>query len=141
MKLIKQALSAFCDATFWRFVLVGIVNTLFGTTIMFTFYNVFHFGYWFSSASNYFLGSILSYFLNKNFTFQNKENSVGVVIRFAVNIAACYLIAYGMARPLIRFLLTGVSQSIADNASMVLGMGLFVVMNYLSQRFLTFRNK
>ncbi|MBR5536360.1 MAG: GtrA family protein [Clostridia bacterium] len=141
MKQIKRMLSIFTDKVFLRFLLVGIVNTLFGSTIMFTFYNVFHFGYWFSSASNYFFGSILSFFLNKNFTFQNKEKSLDVAFRFTVNIAACYLIAYGMARPLIRYFLTGVSQSIADNASMFLGMGLFVMMNYLSQRFLTFRSK
>ena len=58
------------DPTVYRFILVGIVNTLFGTAIMFVFYNVFHLSYWISSASNYFFGSILSYFLNKSFTFR-----------------------------------------------------------------------
>ena len=33
------------DKTFWKFILVGVVNTLFGTGIMFLFYNVFHLGY------------------------------------------------------------------------------------------------
>ncbi|MBR5260556.1 MAG: GtrA family protein, partial [Oscillospiraceae bacterium] len=60
----------FLDKTFLRFVAVGVVNTLFGSGIMFLFYNVFHFGYWISSASNYVFGSILSYFLNKHFTFR-----------------------------------------------------------------------
>ena len=27
------------DLTFWKFILVGIANTLFGTAIMFLFYN------------------------------------------------------------------------------------------------------
>jgi putative flippase GtrA len=39
------------DSTVYRFILVGIVNTLFGTAIMFVFYNVFHLSYWLSSAS------------------------------------------------------------------------------------------
>ncbi len=42
------------DSTAVRFVLVGIVNTLFGAGIMFVFYNCLHLNYWLSSASNYF---------------------------------------------------------------------------------------
>ena len=63
------------DKTFWKFIMVGIVNTLFGTAVMFSFYNLLHFSYWVSSAANYIFGSILSYFLNKHFTFQNKSRS------------------------------------------------------------------
>ena len=63
------------DITFWKFVLVGSVNTLVGTGVMFAAYNLLHLSYWVSSASNYVVGSIVSYFLNKYFTFQNKERS------------------------------------------------------------------
>lgn len=48
-----------------KFILVGIVNTIFGTTVMFVAYNMIGFSYWISSALNYILGSILSFFLNK----------------------------------------------------------------------------
>ena len=48
-----------------KFIMVGVINTVVGNAIMFVFYNVFHLGYWFSSASNYFFGSIVSYLLNK----------------------------------------------------------------------------
>ena len=57
---MKQLIGKFFDRTFWKFILVGIANTLFGTGIMFVFYNVLHLSYWISSASNYFFGSILS---------------------------------------------------------------------------------
>ena len=46
------------DSTFIRFAMVGVANTIFGTAIMFLFYNVFHLSYWVSSASNYIFGSI-----------------------------------------------------------------------------------
>ena len=82
MKKIQQLL----DATFWKFVLVGIVNTLVGTTVMFFAYNALHLSYWISSASNYIIGSIVSYFLNKYFTFQNKEKSAKQVAMFIINI-------------------------------------------------------
>lgn len=127
------------DKTFWKFILVGIVNTLVGTGVMFLFYNVFHFGYWISSASNYVVGSIVSYLLNKHFTFQNKSRSPKVLVRFVLNITVCYLVAYGVAKPVVRMLLSGMSAAIQDNGAMLMGMCVFVVLNYLGQRFFAFR--
>ena len=129
------------DKTFWKFILVGIANTLFGTGIMFLFYNVFHFGYWISSASNYVFGSILSYFLNKHFTFQNKSKDPKVILRFVINITVCYLVAYGMAKPLVRTLLSGMSVTVQDNGAMLVGMVVFVGLNYIGQRFFAFREE
>lgn len=134
-------ISKVLDKTFWKFILVGVINTLFGTGIMFLFYNVFHFGYWVSSASNYVLGSILSYFLNKYFTFQNKDRSLKVLLVFALNISMCYLLAYGLAKPVMRLLLSGMSVTVQDNVAMLAGMCVFVGLNYLGQRFIVFREQ
>ena len=138
---MKKFLSKFLDKTFLRFVIVGVINTIFGTAIMFVFYNVFHLSYWISSASNYFFGSILSYFLNKHFTFQYKERDLGVVGRFILNISVCYLAAYGIAKPLFRWMLSGFSASVQDNVAMLGGMVLFVMFNYLGQRFFSFKKR
>ena len=127
------------DTTFWKFILVGIINTLVGTAVMFVFYNVLKTNYWVSSASNYIVGSIVSYFLNKYFTFQNKNKSVRQVIKFIVNITICYLIAYGLAKPFVSWILDGQNQMIKDNISMVVGMALFVIMNYVGQRLIVFK--
>ncbi len=127
------------DITFWRFMLVGCINTLFGTVIMFVFYNLFHFNYWISSASNYFFGSILSYFLNKYFTFKSKTITFKNVLLFSINISVCYLISYGLSRPMARYIFLTVNTQISDNISMLIGMGLFVITNYLGQRFIVFK--
>ena len=124
-----------------RFVLVGIVNTLFGSGIMFVFYNLLGVGYWLSSASNYFFGSILSYFLNKYFTFGYKKKSLAVVVRFAVNIVLCYAIAYGVAKPLIAGMLASKPVNVQENVAMLTGLVLFTVLNYLGQRFFAFRKE
>ena len=124
-----------------KFILVGIVNTLVGTGVMFLLYNVFHTGYGIASASNYIVGSVVSYFLNKYFTFQNKEKSVRMVILFILNISICYLLAYGLAKPCAMALLSGVSQGIQENVAMLIGMGLFIILNYFGQRFLVFKKK
>lgn len=137
MKKIQKIL----DVTFWKFVLVGIMNTLVGTTVMFVAYNVLHLSYWISSASNYIVGSIVSYFLNKYFTFQNKEKSIKQVVIFVVNITICYLLAYGLAKPIVSWILSNQSMSVQDNLSMLVGMGAFVILNYLGQRLFVFKKE
>ncbi len=129
------------DKTFWKFILVGIANTLFGTAVMFVFYNVFNFGYWFSSASNYVLGSILSYFLNKYFTFKSRENSFKSILKFAVNITACYLAAYSLAKPAVAWMFSDLSNKWQGNISLLAGMCVFVLLNYVGQRFFVFKEK
>ena len=77
---MKQLKNLF-DEKLLKFILVGVVNTLVGMAIMFGLYNLAHCSYWVSSAANYILTSILSYFLNKYFTFKNKERSWKQVLR------------------------------------------------------------
>ena len=138
---MKAFIQKFFDITFWKFILVGVANTLFGTGIMFVFYNVFHLSYWISSASNYFFGSILSYFLNRIFTFKSSENAAKTLPRFVIGISLCYFVAYGLAKPLAAALLSGFPTNIQENIAMLAGMCLFVVLNYISQRFFVFSNK
>jgi putative flippase GtrA len=136
---MSNLFSKLFDRSFLRFVLVGVINTLFGTAIMFSAYNLLGLSYWISSALNYILASILSYFLNKHFTFQSKETGIGVVLRFVLNIAVCYLFAYGIAKPLVRALLTSAGPRIQDNISMLTGMVLFTFFNYFGQKFFAFK--
>lgn len=136
---MKVFISKLFDLTFWKFIFVGVLNTVLGTGIMFIFYNVFNFSYWVSSASNYIFGSILSYILNRLFTFRNNENIVKTLPKFVINISLCYLLAYGIAKPLMAWILREFSVSIQENLAMAVGMGLFVIMNYIGQRFLVFK--
>lgn len=106
---------------------------------MFLCYNAFHFNYWFSSAMNYIVGSIVSYFLNKYFTFQNKERSWKIVAKFIINITICYLVAYGVAKPLVAHVLSNQTVTVQENGAMLVGMVLFVILNYLGQRFFAFK--
>lgn len=133
--MIKRLL----DKTFWKFIMVGIINTLVGTIIMFICYNIFSCNYWFSSVMNYIVGSIVSYFLNKNFTFRNKERSWIIVGKFVLNISVCYLLSYGIAKPLIAYILSSQSTNVQENGAMLVGMVLFVGLNYLGQRFFAFK--
>lgn len=138
--MIKKILNFF-DITTIKFLMVGVINTLVGTGLMFILYNIFSVNYWISSASNYIVGSIVSYFLNKYFTFQNKEKSWKQILSFIVNITVCYLIAYGVAKPVVSWIFSGLNEKIQGNLSMLAGMCLFVVLNYLGQRLFVFRKR
>ena len=132
--------SLFGEKKPFKFILVGIINTIVGSAIMFSLYNIAHCSYWFSSASNYILTSILSFFLNKYFTFESKEWSWGQVLKFAINIAVCYLLAFGIAKPLIFRLLSGQNARLQTNIAMLTGMVLFTTFHYLGQSLFAFKD-
>ena len=135
------------DSSFIRFLIVGVINTLVGTAVMFGLYNLAglhkwgQIGYWLSTIGNYTVGSVVSFFLNKHFTFKSKEKGKAVVIRFVINIAVCMVLAYGIAQKCVELALaeTFLSEQLRGNISMLAGMCLFVVLNYFGQRFFTFR--
>ena len=129
------------DSTVPRFLLVGIINTLVGCGAMFLLYNLAHWSYWLSSAANYVLGGIVSFFLNKYFTFRRREWSWGQVARFALNVAVCWLLAYGLAKPFAVWLLSDASVKVQDNVAMLVGMVVFTGLNYIGQRFFAFAKK
>jgi len=127
------------DKTFLKFVIVGIVNTLFGTAVMFVLYNVFNASYWLSSAANYLFGSILSYFLNKYYTFKYRDRNFRVVFRFTLIIIISYLVSYAIARPLTVAILANQTEKLQENIAMIVGTVFFAGVNYLGQRFFAFK--
>ena len=128
------------DRVFFKFIAVGIINTLTGSAIMFVLYNIAGVGYWFSSAVNYVVGSVLSFFLNKYFTFNVRQWSVYMVIVFVLIIGFSYLLAYGISKPAMNCLLRNSPQKLRENAALFTGMCLFTGINYIGQRLVVFRN-
>ena len=129
----------FFDRKFFKFFLVGIINTIVGSAIMFSLYNVANLSYWFSSACNYCLTSILSFFLNKYFTFNVRHWSMFMIFAFILTIAFSYLIAYGISKPAMNYLLRNSPQKIRENFALFTGMCLFTLINYLGQRLIVFK--
>ena len=121
--------------------LVGVINTLVGTAVMFFCFNVLTWSYWISSAMNYIVGSIVSYVLNKRYTFEHKGHDWSTVWKFIVNITICYGLAYGLAKPFVTWMFSGVSTNMQGNAALMVGMVLFVGLNYIGQRFWAFSFK
>jgi putative flippase GtrA len=106
---------------------------------MFVLYNIFSVNYWSASAANYIAGSILSFFLNKYFTFVVKEWNLFMLIAFIINIGFCYFAAYGLAKPVMSYLLRNSSLKIRENAALFAGLCLFTSLNYIGQRLVVFK--
>ena len=132
---------ALIDEKLLKFILVGLLNTAADAGLSFLLINLTDLNMWWCTAIPCALASVLSYFLNKHFTFKNTEKGLWPVVRFAVNIAACYLLAYGIAIPLMEWVLSAADPVLRDNLTKVAGMCLFTGFNYLGQRLFAFKNK
>lgn len=117
-----------------KFIIVGIINTIVGCSIMLVCYNILKLNYWVSSAANYFFGSICSFFLNKYFTFNAKKFRKMEIIKFIICILTCYGIGYGLSKSFIRYIFQNSSLSVQDNAAMITGSICFTILNYLGQK-------
>ena len=135
---MKKLLALF-DVKMWKFLLVGVLNTLVGDGLSFLLINVTDIGMFWATAVPTALASVMSYFLNKHFTFKNTEKGWKPVFRFALNIAVCYGLAYGIAVPLMRWALSASAPAVQDNLAKLTGMCLFVGFNYLGQRLFAFK--
>ena len=129
------------DGKLLKFLFVGALNTLLGAAIMFGLYNIAGFGYWSSSAVSYVAAGIFSFFMNRSFTFGDRSSPGLPALKFVLNTAVCYLLAFSLAKPLVFSLLGGMNlrQNVMDNIAMFTGMAVFTGFNYVGQRYFVFR--
>lgn len=130
----------FLDASIWKFLLVGVGNTLLSMVLMFALEGL---GYWPSTAIAYVAGAVMSFFLNRSFTFRSQETMGRSAVKFALNVAVCYLMAYGIAQPVMELLPQPVFVPAIwwERLTKLVGMGLYTVLNYFGQRFFAFRKQ
>ena len=86
-------------------------------------------------------GAVMSFFLNRKFTFQSEAEMGKSALRFALNVAVCYILAYAIAQPLGGMLLgaMGVEGLWLERLTKLGGMGLYTILNYFGQRFFAFK--
>ena len=126
------------DKSIPKFLLVGVGNTLLSMVLMFLLEGL---GYWPSTAIAYVAGAVMSFFLNRKFTFQSEAEVGKSALRFALNVAVCYILAYAIAQPLGGMILgaMGVKGVWLERLIKLGGMGLYTVLNYFGQRFFAFK--
>lgn len=126
------------DKSIPRFLLVGVGNTLLSMALMFLLEGL---GYWPSTAIAYVAGAVMSFFLNRHFTFQSEETLLRSAVKFAVNVAVCYVVAYALAQPIAGWVLgrTALSPLWQERLTKLGRMALYTALNYFGQRFFAFK--
>ena len=144
----SEWLKQFFDIKFFKFLLVGVINTVLGTGVMFLLYNVFDINYYVCTVCNYIVGGTTSYFLNKYFTFKNNRKSKRMVFYFIIFIVLSWAIAY----PLLKYIIYSIfehypltfvtlSEKAKGNIAMCFGVVVYTAINYICQRFIVFKEK
>lgn len=150
---MKDFLKKFFDIKFWKFLLVGVINTAVGEGVVLLClhpigWKNFVWGAGAAAVAGTVVGSIVSYFLNKYFTFKNKEKGFKPMLRFTLNIVVCLLIRV-IAATAVSELCKALSlsmfgmdvNSFAGNMGWAVGACVFVACNYIGQRFFAFKEK
>lgn len=124
--------------------LIGAANTVLSLALQYSFLNLLNLGYWFSTSLAYVICSVISFFLNKKYSFKNEDNLLKTAVKFSLVIAVCYVIAYSVAQPfagwIIKALNLPISNMLSDNVALLIGQVIFTLLNYSGQRFFAFKN-
>lgn len=128
--------------TLIRFLMVGVVNTITGLSIMLLLLNVAGQSYWVSTFLGNSCGAFISYFLNRRFTFQSKVNIKKGVFRFITVTLFCYLFSFTISN-FVGGAIEGIyffnSLLIKGNLAIFIGTGVYTLTNYFGQKFYVFK--
>ena len=121
------------NSSFVRFALVGLANTLVGYTVIL----LLHYGLGISpvlaNTGGYLIGFLLSYGLNRSFTFVSKRPHVQALTRFGLAAACCFVLNLMV----LEFSVSVIALPIVF--AQALAVGSYTVAFYLSSRFFVFR--
>lgn len=128
------------DKSFLKFLVVGLINTGVSFVIMFLLEGL---GYWPSTIIAFVVGAAISFFLNKKFTFRSDENYIRAAVKFAVNVAVCYVVAFALAKPIMLAILSKTTLSFVwkERITKVFATGFYTLLNYFGQKFVAFNKK
>lgn len=142
------------DRTLILYLVIGILNFLFCTALMFVLFNLCGFSEHSAPLVNYGLGSVIWYLACHYLLFPESRTTWQQVLRFLLEVAVCYLLSYYVVSPLLsRVLLRsarfrrffsfggGSMNMIEGNCEMAVGALVYALLNYFGQRYFVFTNR
>lgn len=121
-----------------KFLMVGVLNTIIGASVMFVAYNFLGLNYWISTSLNYIVAGTFSFFANKKFTFKSEGKTFQKIILFIITLIFCYFVAFYLSKK-ITFFIDISNKKLKENISMLLGMVIYTVLNFILQKKIVFR--
>ncbi|QKE72757.1 GtrA family protein [Arthrobacter citreus] len=132
------------NRTFFRFIAVGVLNTIVGLSAIYLLLHLLGLSYWWSTFLGNTIGACVSYLLNRKFTFKSQSSVSKSVPLFIIVILASYFIAYNLGAKLIDFSLSNtdfISDKMKTDLAVLISTGLYTIVNYFGQKLFVFHNK
>jgi putative flippase GtrA len=144
MSLLELKLESFLKRTnrFTRFLLVGVINTITGLSVIFVLLNVFEFSYWTSTFIGNGVGAAVSYLLNRSFTFNSQIDFTKGIPKFISVILLCYFFSYSISEFVadgVYYLYSTIPFINKEEFAILFGSGLYTITNYFGQRYFVFK--
>ena len=142
------------DRTLICYMVIGILNFLFCTGLMFLLSNVCGFSDHVAPLFNYGLGSAIWFLSCKYIVFPGHKSSWKQIARFLLEVLTCYLLAYYVISPLLAnaflripfvvklFSFGGNARKMIEgNCQMTIGAIFYAILNYFGQRYFVFSDR
>ena len=144
-----KKLSRIVDRTTIYYLIIGILNFIICTGIMFLLFNLCGLSEHLAPLVNYGLGSVIWYLSCKYILFRDKMSTGQQLLRFIAEVIACYVLTYYIISPLLskvvlrspkllKLFSFGGQDNIAGNCKMTIGSISYAIINYFGQRFFVF---
>ena len=137
------------DRTLLNYIIIGVLNFIICTGIMFVLFNMCGFSEHIAPIINYALGSFIWYVSCNYILFRGSPTTWQGVLRFVIEVLVCYVISYYVvAQPISNWLLKhesvksffdfGGADKITGNCEMTVGSIVYAILNYFGQRYFVF---
>jgi putative flippase GtrA len=120
---------------FFKYSVVGLINTIIGLGIIFVLFNVYKVNYVFSNVIGYTFGLINSFILNKRWTFRSTNHYSREIIPFIIIFAISYFTNF------LTLIVNIEVFKINPNLSQVLSVIVYSITNFLLNKKWTFSVK
>lgn len=128
---------------FYRYSLVGVLNSLICLSLIFVLHNFFNLGYWPSSSLGYISGILISYKFNKNYTFEYNNKNFFTFFKFCIYVFIIFYLSFFISDFIIFSLFSGLyfnlSYKLLSNLSIFFGICFYIILNFLAMNFLIFK--
>ncbi len=148
----RKGLFKFIDLTLILYVVIGVLNFVICTGLMFVLYNVANISQHIAPVVNYTLGSILWYVGCRFVLFRKNKTTFSQLLRFLSEVVVCYVLSYYVIAPLVAWIILhfdgvrdffsfGGVDNISGNCDMALGAASYALLNYFGQRYYVFSRR
>ncbi len=140
---------------FLKYCIVGLINTLVGISTAFICLNICLWTYATSTGLAYLTGVVASFYLNKKFTFKNKDATAIQFFKFFTTMLPAYVVSYWLGFEIAHFsfrfgnnilefltIFTAIPHDrLVDNLAIILSMTIYLLVGFSINKFVVFRKK